>query len=192
MIEPLKIDFQITLHDWLEFRRREQPAFQLLLLRFADSVWLPLTVLLATSLVLVLLILSNAAHVSFPLWVPIVILILLATCRVYLFGAQDESYTTSKEGMERNAGESRLLGRGLRRRLPRCRWSFDLSTEMGRTPSVFQSESLLIFCDEGMERALLIPKRAFISEQQFKEFLDLIYQRTVLDQKGPESTQSVG
>ena len=62
----------------------------------------------------------------------------------------------------------------------------------GEVTSVFQSESLLIFCDEGMERALLIPKRAFISEQQFKEFLDLIYQRTVLDQKGPESTQSVG
>jgi hypothetical protein len=53
--------------------------------------------------------------------------------------------------------------------------------------SVFQSESLLMFCDEDDEYTLLIPKRAFVSEKQLKEFLEIAYQKTVLERNADDS-----
>ena len=46
--------------------------------------------------------------------------------------------------------------------------------------SVFQSEHLFIFCDEGDENALLIPKRAFASEEESQAFIQIAYQKTEL------------
>jgi len=40
---------------------------------------------------------------------------------------------------------------------------------------------LLIFCDDDIEYALLIPKRSFTSEEQLHEFLEIAYQKTVLE-----------
>jgi hypothetical protein len=55
--------------------------------------------------------------------------------------------------------------------------------------SVFQSENLLIFCDQDDEYALLIPKRAFGSEKQLQEFVDIAYQKTVLE-RSPAGSKS--
>ena len=55
--------------------------------------------------------------------------------------------------------------------------------------SVFQSENLLIFCDDDDDYALLIPKRAFGSEKQLQEFVDIAYQKTVLE-RSPDGSKS--
>ena len=68
MPEPLKINFQITLRDWLEFKWQEQSAFRLWLLQLADNSWGPLSVLLAASVLLLTLTLSKIVSISFPAW----------------------------------------------------------------------------------------------------------------------------
>lgn len=50
--------------------------------------------------------------------------------------------------------------------------------------SVFQSEHLLIFCDDDIDYALLIPKRSFTSEKQLQQFREIAYQKTVLEKSG--------
>jgi hypothetical protein len=57
--------------------------------------------------------------------------------------------------------------------------------------SVFQSESLLIFCHEDDEDALFIPKRAFGSEEELQEFVKLAYQKTVLEKNADGSNSSI-
>jgi hypothetical protein len=47
--------------------------------------------------------------------------------------------------------------------------------------TVFQSEHLLIFCDNDDDYALLIPERAFVSKEQLEEFLAIAYQKTVVE-----------
>lgn len=84
MPEPLKINFQITLRDWLEFKWQEQSAFRLWLLQLADNSWGPLSVLLAASVLLLTLTLSKIVSISFPAWPTFAILVLLALCRIYL------------------------------------------------------------------------------------------------------------
>jgi hypothetical protein len=49
--------------------------------------------------------------------------------------------------------------------------------------SVFQTKQLLMFCDDG-EYVLLIPKTAFPSKKQSEEFLELAYQKTVVERNG--------
>jgi hypothetical protein len=44
-----------------------------------------------------------------------------------------------------------------------------------------------MFCDEDDEYTLLIPKRAFVSEKQLKEFLEIAYQKTVLERNADGS-----
>ena len=53
--------------------------------------------------------------------------------------------------------------------------------------SVYQSERLFIFCAEDDEYALFIPKRAFVSEKQLQEFLEIAYQKTVLERNAEGS-----
>jgi len=53
--------------------------------------------------------------------------------------------------------------------------------------SVFQSKCLLIFCDEEEGYALLIPKRAFVSEKELEEFVNIAYQKTVLERNADAS-----
>jgi hypothetical protein len=180
MVEDIKLEFQITLTDWLEFRRREQSAFRLLLLRLADRSTLPLSCLLAASVLLVFLTRLGTINLSFPEWPPLALLVLLALCRIYL---SVPSITNTRVAMKE-----------WQKKLANLNCTFELTEEgfqivSGPTTyqptwpeviSVFQSENLLIFCDDA-EYALLIPKRAFNSEEQLEEFVDLAYQKTVLD-----------
>jgi hypothetical protein len=187
MPEHLKIKFQITLHDWLEFKRKEQSVFRLWLLQLSDSSWLPLSVLVVASALLFSLILARVVSVSFPAWPPFAILILLALCRVYL------SVPSIKA--------TRLAKKEWKERLANLNCTVEL-TETGfqyvagpstyqpvwpDVGSVFQSERLLMFCDEDDEYTLLIPKRAFVSEKQLKEFLEIAYQKTVLERNADGS-----
>ena len=117
MPEHLKLQFQITLNDWLEFRGREPDSSG----RKAEEEWE-----------------RQLANVD---------------CTVEL----------TDNGFQYIAGSA----------------TYNLTwAEVG---SVFQSEHLLIFCDDDIEYALLIPKRSFTSEKQLHEFLEIAYQKTVLE-----------
>jgi hypothetical protein len=187
MPEHLKIEFQITLHDWLEFKRKDQSAFRLWLLRLAVSSWVPLSFLLAASVLLFSVTLLRVVSSSFPAWPTLAILVLLALCRVYL------SVPSIKA--------TRLAKKEWKEKLANLNCSVEL-TEIGfqyvagpstyqptwnDVASVFQSESLLIFCNEADEYALLIPKRAFVSEDQLEEFVKIAYQKTVLERNADGS-----
>ena len=184
MTEPLKLQFQITLHDWLEFRGKEQSVFRLWLLRLADGLWVPLWVLLAVSVLLVAAMLAKIVNIALPAWLPIPILSLVAVCHVYrslpfntatlkatnewkkVLANVDCTVELTEDGFQNIAGSTTY----------KPAWS-----EVG---SVFQSEHLLIFCHEDDEYALLIPKRSFSSEKQLEEFLELAYQKTVSERGG--------
>jgi hypothetical protein len=187
MPEHLKIEFQITLYDWLEFRRQEQSAFRLWLLQLADSSWLPLSFLLAVSVLLLSLTLSRVVSISFPAWLLFAILVLLALCRVYLSAPSIKATRVAKkEWREKLANLSCTL------ELTETGFLYVAgpSTYQPTWPevgSVFQSESLLMFCHEDDEHTLLIPKRAFVSEKQLQEFLEIAYQKTVLERNGDGS-----
>jgi hypothetical protein len=186
MPEHLKIEFQITLRDWLEFKRKEQSAFRLWLLQLADSSWVPLSVLLAASVLLLLLTLSRVVSISFPALPPFAILVLLALCRVYLsVPALKATRLAKKEWKEELANVNctvQLTETGFQYVAGPSTYQ-PTWAEVG---SVFQSESLLMFCDDE-EYTLLIPKRAFVSEKQLQEFLEIAYQKTVLERNADGS-----
>lgn len=186
MPEQIKIEFQITLNDWLEFRSEEESAVRLWLLQLADSSWLPLSFLLAASVMLVSLALSRVISIRFPAGILFAILVLLALCRIYL------SLPSIKE--------TRLARKEWKKRLANVNCTVEL-TETGfqyvagpstyqpvwpEVASVFQSESLLMFCGED-NNTLLIPKRAFVSEKQLEQFLEIAYQKTVVERNGEKS-----
>jgi hypothetical protein len=187
MPEHLKIEFQITLYDWLEFRRKEQSAFRLLLLQLADSSWLPLCFLLAASVLLLSLTLSRVVSISFPAWLPFAILVLLALCRVYLSVPSIKATRLAKKEWKEKLTN---LNCTIELTETGFRYVAGPSTYQPKWPegaSVFESESLLMFCDEDDEYALLIPKRAFVSEKQLQEFLEIAYQKTVSERNGDGS-----
>jgi hypothetical protein len=188
-MQPLQIRFRVSLNDWLEFRRREQPAFRLWLLHLADLSWLPLLFLLAVSVLLVSLTFLSAVNVSFPAWLPIPILGLLALSRVYLSVPSIEATrSATREWKEKMASLNRIVD------LTETGFQYIAGPstyqptwlEVG---SMSQSKNLLIFCDDDDEYALLIPKRAFGSEKQLQQFVDIAYQKTVIE-RSPDGSKS--
>jgi hypothetical protein len=187
MPEHLKIEFQVTLYDWLEFRRKEQSAFRLWLLQLAGSSWLPLTLLLAASVLLLSLTLLTVVSISFPAWPPFAILVLLALCRVYLSEPSIKATLLAKKEWKEKLAN---LNCSVELTETGFQYVAGPSTYQPTWPdvsSVFQSESLLIFCNEADENALLIPKRAFVSEDQLEEFVKIAYQKTVLERNADGS-----
>ena len=120
MPEHLKLQFQITLNDWLEFKGKEPDSSD----RKAEEEWK-----------------RQLANVD---------------CTVEL----------TDNGFQYISGSSTY----------NPTWA-----EVG---TVFQSEHLLIVCDDDIEYALLIPKRSFTSEEQLHEFLEIAYQKTVVEKSG--------
>lgn len=184
MTEHLKIEFQITLNDWLEFKRREQSEFRLWFLRLTDWFWVPLLVLLAVSIILVAATLSSLVRISVPAWLPIPILILVAASHVYR-SLPDNSATrkAEKEWQKEFANVGctvELTDNGFQY----IAGASTYKPAWSEVSSVFQSEHLLIFCDDDVEYALLIPKRSFTSEEQLHEFLEIAYQKTVVERGG--------
>ena len=188
MTEHLKLDFQITLDDWLEFRRSEQSVFRLWCLRLADVLWVPTWVLLAVSILIAAATLSKLVSISIPTWLPIPMLTLFAASHVFrslpintatrkakkewlrILAHVDCTVELTENGFQYIAGSSTY----------KPVWA-----EVG---SVFQSEHLLIFCDHDEEYVLLIPKRSFASEKQLHEFLDIASQETVVERDGEVAT----
>jgi hypothetical protein len=186
MPEHLKIKFQITLRDWLEFKRQEQSAFRLLFLQLADRSWVPLSVLLAASVLLLSLTLSRVVSISFPAWPPFAILVLLAICRVYLSVPSIKATRLAKKEWKEKLANVTCTVQLTETGFQYVAGPSTYQPTWAEVASVFQSESLLMFCDDD-DYTLLIPKRAFVSEKQLHEFLEIAYQKTVLERNADDS-----
>jgi hypothetical protein len=181
MLNHLKVEFQISLNDWLEFRRSELSGFQLWLLRVAGGLLWPLLVLLVLSILVVVARVSGLVQVSIPNWLPIPILALMAASQIYLslpnITATRKARTEWKQRIANVAYTMELTNEGFRYVVGPS--VFDV--KWFEVDSVFQSEHVLMFCDEDNEYCLLIPKRSFHSETQLREFLEIAYQKTVAE-----------
>lgn len=180
MSNPLKVEFQITLNEWLEFRTAELSTFRLWLLRLANGLSRPLAVLLVLSILVVAARLSGLVQVSIPNWLPIPILGLMAASQIYLslpsISATRKARKEWKQRIANVAYTMELTNDGFRYVVGPS--VFDI--KWLEVDSVFQSEHVLMFCDEDNEYCLLIPKRSFPSATQLREFLDIAYQKTVV------------
>ena len=176
MSERLRIEFQITLNDWLEFRRREQPAFRLSLLRLADVLWAPLLVLLALSILLV-----AASLLSVPAWLPIPILILVAASHVYRSLPTNTATRKAESEWKREFANVDCSAELIENGFEYVAGSSTYRPSWAVVGSVYQTEHLIIFTDHHVKYALLFPKRAFTSEKQLQEFLEIAHQKTVVE-----------
>ncbi|MEN3327085.1 MAG: hypothetical protein V7638_1892 [Acidobacteriota bacterium] len=177
MPEHLKIQFQITLADWLEFKRREQTAFRLWLLHLADVLWVPMLVLLAVSILLVF-------STSLPAWLPIPILVLVAASHVYRLLPANSATRKAEREWKRELADVDCTVELSDNGFQYIAGSSTYNATWAEVSSVFQSEHLLIFCDDEIAYALLIPKRSFTSEKQLQEFREIAYQKTVSEKSG--------
>lgn len=177
------IEFQITLNEWMEWKRKNLSPLRLFLLKVAETLWLPLSLLLALSVILVSLRFVKAAPTissEVPEWLPIAVVALLALARIYLSLFPKLRTPALKKEWQSEVAD-------LKCKIQLTENGFDYvsgaSTYKPTWPevtSVFQTKQLLMFCDDG-EYALLIPKRAFTSKKQLEEFLELAYEKTVLE-----------
>jgi hypothetical protein len=179
----MKIEFQFTLGEWLEWKRKNQSPVSLWFLRLAEALWLPLLFLLALSVIAVSLrvLKVNAALTNMiPDWLPLVILVLLASARIYL-----SFFSKLRRGVLKKHWRSKVAGLKCKVELTENGFDYEAGSSIYKptwpeVASVFQTKRLLMFCDDG-DYVLLIPKRAFQSKEELEEFLELAYQKTVVE-----------
>lgn len=181
----MRIEFQLTLADWIEWKRANLSKRWLALLTLAETSLIPLIIVFALTIVLAWL-----RYV--PGWLPIVILSLIALGQIYLTGvSRVRRHILKQEWLNEIAYQTITVETNAN--------GFDYSsTRVSYKPtwnevaSVYQTKRLLMFCDSDTSDryVLLIPKHAFASKQQLDEFLELAYQKTVAE-RSPEN-HSVG
>jgi hypothetical protein len=124
---------------------------------------------------------AGLVQVSIPTWLPIPILGLMAASQIYLslpnISATRKARDEWKQRIANVAYTMELTNEGFRYVVGPS--VFDI--KWFEVDSVFQSEHLLMFCDEDNEYCLLIPKRSFPSETELREFLEIAYQKTVVE-----------
>lgn len=179
----MTIEFQLTVDEWVEWKRKNLTPLRLLFLKVAEQTWLPLSLLLTLSVILVSLrfldVVSPFAS-QVPAWLPIAMLALLGLTRIYL-----SLFPKLRKRELKKEWRSEIANLKCKVQLTENGFNYH-SGELTYEPtwrevaSVFQTKQLLIFCDDG-EYALLIPKRAFTSKKQFEEFLQLAYEKTILE-----------
>ena len=171
----MRIEFQFSLNEWIEWKRANLPKTKFVLLRIAETSLIPLGILCAVTIFLVWL-----RYV--PGWLPIVLLALIALGQIYLSTvARFRKRALKKEWLDEIAAQKYTVELNEN--------GFDyFSTNVSYKPtwnevgSVYQTKRLLMFCD-AETYVLLIPKRAFASKQQLDEFLKLAYQKTVSERQ---------
>jgi hypothetical protein len=180
------LEFQFTLNEWLEWKRKNISPLHLFLLKVAENSWIPLSLLLGLSVILVSLRFAKVASTissEVPEWLPIVVLVLLALARIYL-----SRFSNLRTRVLKKEWHSEIADLKCKVRLTEGGFDYvsGASTYKPTWPevaAVFQTKQLLMFCDDA-EYVLVIPKRAFTSKKQLEEFLELAYQKTVLERSG--------
>ncbi len=175
-----KLEFQITLTDWLLFKGQEQSTLRVALVQIAQNSKIPLWVLLGLTILTSATKLLGVATVSFPIWSPIAVLGLLAVSHVYLALPSNQPILEARHQWKEQLANShctvQVFENGIRyvsgSALYDVKW-----TEIGK---VYQTKRLLIFSDEEDEDALAIPKRAFTS-RGLTHFIEFAYQKTVVE-----------
>jgi YcxB-like protein len=167
----MRIDFQLSLNEWIEWKRANLSRNRFTALRIAEGSVIPLAILTALTFILVWL-----RYV--PGWLPIVILGLIGLGQIFL---------STVPGFRKRALKKEWLGAFANQRftVELNENGFDYSSATvsykptwNEVASVYQTKHLLMFCDDDTY-VLLIPKRAFASKAQLDEFIELAYQRTV-------------
>ena len=184
--DSMKIEFQFTLGEWLEWKRKNQSPVSLLFLRLAEALWLPLLFLLALSVIAVSLrvLKVNASLTNMiPDWLPLVILVFLASARIYL-----SLFSKLRRGVLKKDWRSEVAGLKCKVELTENGFDYEAGPSIYKptwpeVASVFQTNRLLMICDD-RDYVLLIPKRAFPSKEQLEEFLGLAYQKRVVERNG--------
>lgn len=182
----MTIKFQITFKEWLEWRRKSLSTFNLALLQLAEVVWLPLLLLLVISLLLTTLSLVDkgpAFTKIFPSWTFLVILVLLASARIVI----SFSPTLTTPAVKRDWQDTI---RGLSIRISFTENGFEYedgksayNPSWSEVAQMYQTKRLFILCSDE-ECALMVPKRAFASKEQFEEFRRLTYRKIVTEREG--------
>jgi hypothetical protein len=177
----MRIEFQYNFDEWLEWKRASVLALRLAVLQVAEILLIPLSFLLGLGLIMVSLRFLNLATPitgRVPVWLPILILILIAISQIYL-----STIPTLRTRVLKKEWQNQMAN--LEYKLDVTEQGFDSISEnlTRKTPwkeisSVFQTKRLLIFCELD-NQVLLIPKRAFPSKEQLDEFLELAHQKTV-------------
>ena len=171
----MRIEFQLSLNEWIEWKRANLSRNRFVLIRIAESSVIPLAILCALTIFLVWL-----RYV--PGWLPIVLIALIALGQIYLSTvSRFRKRALRKEWLNEIAAQKYTVELNEN--------GFDyFSTNVSYKPSwnevasVYQTKHLLMFCDADTY-VLLIPKRAFASNQQLDEFLKLAYQKTVSERQ---------
>jgi hypothetical protein len=180
----MRIEFQFTLAEWIEWKRANVSKPRLVLLSIAETSVIPLAILLGLTAVLVWLRFA-------PGWLVIAILAVIALDQIYLstVPSRFRKGTLKKEWLNEIANRTytvQLNDNGF------DYFSADSSYKptWNEIASVYQTKRLLMFCDSDTY-VLLIPKHAFGSKQRLDEFLELAYQKTVSKrQTAPEIAAS--
>ena len=171
----MRIDFQFSLNEWIEWKRANLSRTRFVLLRIAETSVIPLGIFCALIILFVWL-----RYV--PGWLPIGILALIALGQIYLSAVpRFRRAALKKEWLNEIAAQTYTVELN--------EDGFDYSsTNVSYKPtwkevaSVYQTKHFLMFCDADTY-VLLIPKRAFASKQQMDEFLKLAYQKTVSERQ---------
>ena len=187
IVDQMRIEFQYSLDEWLEWKRANLPLSKLILLCMAEASSIPLALLCALSLTLAFLEYSDVATIFVP-HIPslmlLVFLVPLASAHIYLSTMphlrkaalkQDwKQWVTqpnyrleiTEDGINRNSTDPSFCKTG---------WN--------EYSHVFQTKRLLMLCEADGPDLLIIPKRAFGSKERLEEFLALAYRKTVSERK---------
>ena len=184
----MSIEFQISFAEWLEWKRGGLSKFRLAVLRIAEAAWIPLCFLCAVSVVVSVLQVLNPALVAsrfVPGWLPIPILVMMAAVQIFL-----STVPTMRRSAVKKDWLAEVANEHIKVELTETGFEY-VSEKAAHSPlwsevaEVFQSKSLLMFCDAD-HYTLLIPKRAF-SAEQLREFLKVAYQKTVTERSAHET-----
>jgi cell division protein FtsW (lipid II flippase) len=181
----MRIEFQLTLADWIEWKRANLSKQRLAFLILAETSLIPLIVICALTIVLAWL-----RYV--PGWLPIVILSLIALGQIYLSGLSRFRRRHLKEEWLNESGDQTITVETNPDGFDYFSNRVSYKPTWNEVASVYQTKRLLMFCDSDTSDTyvLLIPKHAFASKQQLNEFLDLAYQKTVADRQATQPAVS--
>ena len=171
----MRIEFQFTLAEWLEWKRGILSKQRLALLTLAETSLIPLIITCAITIVL-----ASLRYV--PGWLPTVILSLIALGQIYLSGlSRFRRRPLKKEWLNEISDQTITVELNPNGFDYLCE-KFSCKPTWDEVASVYQTKRLLMLCDSDTY-VLLIPKRAFASKQQLDEFLELAYQKTVAERQ---------
>ena len=164
-----EIEFQFTFGEWLEWKRKNQSPVSLWFLRLAEALWLPLSFLLALSVVAVSLrvLKVNTSLVNMiPDWLPLVILVLLASARIYL-----SLFSKIRRGVLKKDWRSEVAGMKCKVELTENGFDYEAGSSIYKptwpeVASVFQTKRLL---SSAMTATVVLLPRGLFSQGKLED-----------------------